>query len=163
MLDQLLDTGWRVIVRPHPQSKKSEPDMLDALTKRYEGRPNLEWDWNRENIYSLSRADIMISDFSGIVFDYTFLMNKPVLYVLQEFDSRPYDADDIPHELWQFRAIKEFGIELKKEQFANIKEVIQNMADSAELAEARKKAGEEAWMYRGEAGKRIADFLINED
>ena len=35
LLDPLVNTGWRIIVRPHPQSKKSEKEMLDRLTERY--------------------------------------------------------------------------------------------------------------------------------
>jgi hypothetical protein len=160
LLDPLSETGWRIIVRPHPQSKKSESGILNALEERYKDKVNILWDYERENIYSLSKADIMISDFSGIIFDYTFLFNKPVMYVKQGIDLRPYDADDINHELWQFKALSEFGIELKEEYFSSIKEVIQDIKDNPILDKARLKAKETAWQYPGEAGKRIADFLI---
>jgi CDP-glycerol glycerophosphotransferase (TagB/SpsB family) len=150
-------------VRPHPQSKKSEAAMLEKLTAKYRDTGNLEWDYERDNIYSLFKADIMISDFSGIIFDYTFLCDKPVIYVKQGIDLRPYDADDIPNaseELWQFKAVKEFGIELKEEFFDSIDDVIKNAADSAELKAARKKAKDAAWQHQGDAGKQVADFMI---
>jgi hypothetical protein len=111
----------------------------------------------------------MISDFSGIIFDYTFLCDKPVFYVNQDIDLRPYDADDICSgendetnlkKLWQFRVVKEFGIELKESMFASIGDVIRNASDNPELQSARQKAKDDAWMYRGEAGKRIAGFMI---
>jgi hypothetical protein len=169
LLDPLVKTGWRIIVRPHPQSKKSEAAMLAALEARYKDCSNLVWDYERDNIHSLAKAAIMISDFSGIIFDYTFLRDKPVLYVNQNIDLRPYDADDIcsdengtvnSDKLWQFRTLKKFGIELKEEMFDNIGGIIQNVSDSAELAQARKQAKEEAWMHQREAGKRIADFMV---
>lgn len=162
LLDPLSKTGWRIIVRPHPQSKKSEAEMLERLTARYKDNPNIVWDYERQNIFSLKKSDIMISDFSGIIFDYTFLCDKPVMYVNAGMDLRPYDAYDLDgKELWQYSVLRKFGTELKEEQFANIKEVIQSVSDSKELEEARHAAKAEAWMHEGEAGKNIADFMVS--
>ena len=161
LLDPLASTGWRIIVRPHPQSKKSEADMLARLEERYKDNKNIEWDYERQNIFSLKKADIMISDFSGIIFDYTFLCDKPVMYVNAGMDLRPYDAYDLgDKKLWQYASLEKFGKQLDEKDFANIKEVIQNMSDSKELAAARAQAKAEAWMHEGEAGKNIADFMI---
>jgi CDP-glycerol glycerophosphotransferase (TagB/SpsB family) len=159
LLDRLAASGWRIIIRPHPQSKKSEAAILERLQTRYKDSDNIEWDYDRENIYSLNKADIMISDFSGIIFDYMFLRDKPVLYVNQDIDLRPYDADDIDHELWQFKTIKEAGIELREDDFPRITEIIKNAGCSESLTDARRKARETAWQYPGEAGKRVFDFM----
>lgn len=161
LLDPLAATGWKIIVRPHPQSKKSEADMLKRLEERYKDYANVEWDYNRDNIYSMKKADIMISDFSGIVFDYTFLCNKPVMYVNTDMDLRPYDAYDLNKQLWQFSVLEKMGIKLEEKDFANIKEVILNASDSPELAEQRKIAKETAWMNIGKAGEKIADYMIS--
>lgn len=161
LLDPLAATGWKIIVRPHPQSKKSEADMLKRLEERYKDNANVEWDYNRDNIYSMKKADIMISDFSGIVFDYTFLCNKPVMYVNTDMDLRPYDAYDLNKQLWQFSVLEKMGIKLEEKDFANIKEVIQNASDSPELAKQRKIAKETAWMNIGKAGEKIADYMIS--
>ena len=109
-----------------------------------------------------------VSDFSGIIFDYVFLFDRPVLYVKQNIDMRPYDAGDLFDEvsgsalenLWQFRTLKETGIELKEEFFDSIEGVIKDITGSAKLTEARRKARDEAWQYRGEAGRRPADFMV---
>ena len=105
----------------------------------------------------------MISDFSGIIFDYTFLCDKPVIYVADNIDLRPYDAYDLGKELWQFETLKKMGIKLDENNFDNISEVIKNASDSKELSEQRKIAKETAWMYIGNAGKNIADFMINKE
>jgi hypothetical protein len=161
LLDPLVKTPWRIIVRPHPQSKKSESSILENLSSKYKDTANLEWDYEQDNIFSLSKADIMISDFSGIVFDYTFLCDKPVMYIKQGLDLRPYDADDIEDELWQFKTLKEIGIELKESEFSVIADVIKKVVDSPSLHAARQRAKETAWQYPGEAGKRITDFMID--
>ena len=166
LLTPLVETGWKIIVRPHPQSKKSEGQMLEALQEKYKDKENLEWNYDRDNIYAMKKADIMISDFSSIIYDYTFLCDKPVMYVNADLDLRMYDASEVynddgsPKKIWQFETLEKIGIELKEEQFPKIREVIQNASDSAELARARQKAKSEAWMFIGEAGKNIVDFMI---
>ena len=103
----------------------------------------------------------MISDFSGIIFDYTFLCDKPVMYVNAGMDLRPYDAYDLDgKELWQYSVLKKFGTELKEEQFSDIQNITKSMADSKELEDARHAAKAQAWMYEGESGKRVADYMI---
>jgi len=168
LLDPLIKTGWRIIMRPHPQSKKSESTVLEKLEERYKDSANLEWDFNSENIYSLAKSDIMISDFSGIIFDYMFLFDRPVMYLWHGFDMRPYDADDLGEnaieELWQFKTLKETGVELKEEHFDSIAEIIQKMTasngiETKRLEAARFEAKKAAWAYQGEAGKRIVDFM----
>ena len=160
LLDPLVKTGWRIIVRPHPQSKKSEPEMLEKLENRYKDNKNLIWDFERDNIHSMKKADMMISDFSGIIFDYTFLCNKPVMYVDAEMDLRPYDAWDLHKQLWQFSVLEKMGIRLNENDFDRIGEVIKQASDSPELEAERKKAKETAWMNIGQAGKNIADYMI---
>jgi len=159
LLDPLKSSGFRIIIRPHPQSNNSEKHLLEKFQTLYKDNKNIEWDFNRENIYSMNKADIMISDFSGIMFDYMFLFNKPVIYINQDFDSRPYDASDLDHELWQFNIIKKSGIELVECDFINIIDIIKNAVGNQSLTDARKTASESAWQHKNEAGKRIFNFM----
>ena len=164
LLDSLQATEWNIIVRPHPQSRISEKEILDRLTSRYKDMENIIWDYNSDNIFSLKKADIMISDFSGIIYDYTFLCDKPVMYVNADMDLRMYDAWYVPGQKpWQVNAVKKFGIELKESQFSNIKEIIQNARDSKELEDLRHKAKNEAWENIGFAGEKVYEFMVSRE
>lgn len=169
LIDPLVQTGWHIIIRPHPQSRKSEPQMLERLQKKYAETPNVEWNYDADNIKALKRGDIMISDFSSVIYDYTFLCDKPVMYVNANLDLRIYDASEVYNEdgtnkkIWQFTTLEKIGIELKEEQFENIKDVIQSASDSPALAAARAKAKSEAWMHIGEAGERVFEFMTNKE
>lgn len=162
LLDPLVKTGFKIIIRPHPQSKKSEPETLSRLESLYGDK--LFWDYESENIISLSKADIMISDFSGIVYDYTFLTGKPVIYIMQGIDLRPYDADDLGknaiENIWQFKTLKDIGVELTEDKFNNISVIIEYALKNKSSQKARDNAKATAWQFQGEAGKRIADFMI---
>ncbi|WP_332445873.1 CDP-glycerol glycerophosphotransferase family protein [Sphaerochaeta sp.] len=159
LLDPLVETGFDILVRPHPQSKQSEKDMLTYLENRYKDAKNLAWDYETENLQSLSKADIMLSDFSGVIFDYAFLFDRPFLYVNNTFDARPYDAYDIPEQPWRFSVLPEIGIELVEQDFPKIKEVLQEAVKSTTLSDNRRRARERAWQYQGESGERVAEYL----
>jgi len=161
LLDPLVKSNMKIIVRPHPQSRISEKEMLDRLHERYKDNTNLEWDNERDNIYSLKKADIMISDFSGIVYDYTFLCDKPVMYANSDMDLLPYDIYDTGHDPWAVTTLQKIGIPIKESDFENIAEVIKNASDSPELAKLRASYKAEAWQHIGEAGKLTADFMIS--
>ena len=163
LLDPLVKTNWRIIVRPHPQSLLVEKEIIDKLFAKYNKNNNLEWDFERENIFSLNKTDVMISDFSGIIFDYMFLKLKPVIYLSAEMDLRPYDAHVVykkQEDMWAFRMLRKTGIEPALENFEDLPDTISNAYSSAALEEAIKEVRQEAWNYMGESGKRAADFMI---
>jgi hypothetical protein len=68
----------------------------------------------------------------------------------------------LENELWQFKAIREMGIELKEECFEMIADIIAQAVDNDALRKARHEAKGVAWQHRGEAGKLIADFMLSE-
>lgn len=161
LLDPLVKTGFNIILRPHPQSYISEKPMLDAILERYKDASNVCVDRNADNITSLWKADLMISDFSGIIYDYLFLCDRPVMYAASEMSLDIYDAWYIPQKLWQFRVVEECGIKIEEKDFSRIKDVILAASDSQELEDARHKAKAEGWQYIGEAGKRAADYMMS--
>ncbi len=166
LLAPLAQSSCRVVVRPHPQSLLVEQDTVDGLRKALVPYTNVEWDFSPDNLASLSRADALVSDFSGVMFDYAFLFEGPVVYPSFEFDTRPYDAADLEDEAWTFRAIHELGVRLDDDFFersGDIESALRRIAADAQSPEkktTRQRLRDEAWMYRGEAGKRAADYLV---
>lgn len=161
LLDNIVNSDYNVIIRPHPQSSISDKDVLEKFQNRYKDKKNVEWDFNRLNIYSLARADIMISDFSGVIFDYTFLFEKPVIIPSFIFDKRGTDAIEIDEEVWTFETLPKISFKLDENNFVNIANIIDNAIDDNTLKENIVKAKEEAYMYQGESAKRSADYMNN--
>jgi len=159
LLDPLCKTGWHIIVRPHPQSAVVEKPMLERLVERYKDNPNVEWDYNHDNIYSLSRADVMISDFSGIIYDYVFLFDKPVLINMQNLDLRHLDAHNLRQEPFFLQAIKRMSVELDNSKLESVRDSVLNTLQNVTLQESRQEIKETMWRHRGESGKRIVDFM----
>ena len=155
-IDSLIKTGYQIVIRPHPQSITSEKQMLDDLKSKY---PELEWNFDNDNFNILNKADLMISDFSGVIYDFSLIFNKPLIYADTEFDTLPYDADWLYEKIWSLRVLPKIGIKLEEKDFSNLKEIIDKALTSKELEQGRKEIKAECWNFEGESAKRTVDFL----
>lgn len=160
LLKPLAESGFHVIIRPHPQTSISEKEMLLKLQEELKSYTDIEWDFERENIMSMQKADIMISDFSGIIFDYMFLFSRPVIYTSYNFDKRPYDCSDLEEEPFKFQCIQKLGIKLTEKDFSDIKNIILQNIENLELKEKIVEAKNTAWMNQGNAGVNCVDALL---
>ncbi|SNU07163.1 CDP-Glycerol:Poly(glycerophosphate) glycerophosphotransferase [Lachnospiraceae bacterium] len=158
-IKRLIDTGYKVIVRPHPQSYTSEKEMIDKLKSEFSESDMFKWNSDNDNFNVLNESDILISDFSGVIFDYALVYDKPVIYAQAEFDSSTYDAAWIDDELWTFKVLPTIGRELSEEDFSDMKKIIDECIASEEYQAGRDKAREETWMYPGEGAVRVVDYL----
>ena len=161
ILDVLLKTGYHVIVRPHPQSFTSEKELLDKLMAEYPESDQLEWNRDTDNFDVLRRSDILISDFSGVIFDFTLIYDKPVIYTDPQFDVSLYDAWWLDTPLWTTSALPRLGAQLTEENMQNLKDLIDTCITDPKYAEGRKQVKEETWVHSGEGAERTATYLIS--
>ncbi len=161
IISVLLKTGYHIIVRPHPQSFTSEKEMLDKLMKEYPESDRLEWNRDSDNFEVLRRSDILISDFSGVVFEFALVYDKPVIYTNPNIDLSPYDAWWLKTPIWTQSALPKLGIELTEDNMESLKELIDKCIDDNKYGEGRRVVKEETWEYFGEGAKRAVDYLLN--
>ena len=160
IIDALLAAGHHVILRPHPQSLTSEKEMIDALRAQFPDSDRIEWNFDNDNFEVLRRSDILISDFSGVIFEFSLVFDKPVIYADTSFDTGPLDAWWLDEELWTFTALPRIGHALTKEDLPRIGEVIEHCLTDEAFAKARAEVRDETWVCRGESAALIADYLI---
>ena len=159
LIDAILGNDFYCIVRPHPQSLIVEKELIEKLKYKYKDNKNLEWDFDVDNILSLSRADVMLSDFSGVIFDYAFLFEKPAIIPSFTFDKRGTDAIELKDETWTLKTLPKISVSLDENNFSEIANIVSETINNETIKENILKVKEEAYMYRGEAGKRGAILL----
>ncbi len=159
-IEKLSETDYHIIIRPHPQSTVSEKEMIEALRKEFPDSARLEWNFDNDNFDVLNRSDILISDFSGVMFEFTLVFGKPLIYTDVSFDRAVYDAAWLEEEPWTFRTLPRLGMQLTKENFGRIGEMIETCLHSAELKEGRELARKETWANIGHSAEVVADYLI---
>jgi len=160
IIDALLKTGYHVIVRPHPQSFASEKELMDELMEKYPDSDQLEWNRDRDNFEVLRRSDVLITDFSGVIFDFSLIYDKPIIYTDPNFDLSVYDAWWLDQELWTASALPRLGRELKEEHMDDMKELIDSVIEDKTFAKYRTQVAEETWAYKGQGAEKVADYLI---
>ena len=159
-LKELKDTGYNIIVRPHPQSLTAEKTLLDTLEKEFPNSDKWQWNYDNDNFDVLRRADIMISDFSGVILDNAFIFDGSVIYTDVEFDPSPYDMCWLDEPMWMETVLPKIGRRLEKEDIPNIKAVIDETISSTKLSEGRREVKDIVWEFRGEAASRTVDHLV---
>lgn len=160
LISALAANDFDVVVRPHPQTVVSEKEILASLQTTFKSNEKVSWNFDNDNFEILNRADILISDFSGVIFDFAFIFNKPVIYADVAFDAGPYDADWFDEPMWTLRVLPEIGVQLKEEDFPRIGEIVNEALESQKLSENRDKARNEVWTCIGEGAKNTVDYLV---
>lgn len=161
IIDVLLKTGYHIIVRPHPQSFQSEKELMDELMSKYPESPRLEWNHDVDNFEVLRRSDILVSDFSGVVFDFSLIYDKPVIYTDPDIDLSPYDAWWLGKPLWTASALPRLGMRLTEENMQDLKTLIDECMSDPRFEQGRAEVRSETWAYKGEGASRAADYLID--
>lgn len=81
LIDTLLNAGFKVIMRPHYQSNRLTPDVIEAIRQRFNSHDDFEYIDLMEETSSLFRSDILISDWSAMALEYSLGLEKPVLFI----------------------------------------------------------------------------------
>ncbi len=162
VLDQLVSTGYDIIVRPHPQSLITDKEMMDKIISSYPETEHFHWDRSSDNFESLNDADILISDFSGIIFDFTLAFDKPLIYADTEFNPDCYDYYWLDNRPWTLDILPHIGLELNSDNLNNLKDIIDNCMSDIRLKNGRDKARKETWAHMDEGAERTVDFIIRE-
>lgn len=160
LLDGLKAENYRVIVRPHPQYVRHFEEKIDRLAQKYaEDGVEIQKDFSsNKTVYT---ADVLVTDWSSIAFEYAFSTLKPVLFIntpmkvvnpdYQELETRPIDLvlrDKV-------------GISLGQEELAQASDSIHsllydNRFSTQSLAELR-----DAYIYNvGGSGVVGAKYII---
>ena len=162
-IENLIKTGYRIIIRPHPQSFTSEKALMDDLMAKFPESDKIRWNRDPDNFDVLNEADILISDFSGVVFDFSLVFNKPIIYTDPSSDWTQYDCSWDEEELWTYKILPKIGRLLTKDNFENIGKLIDdclNGADAKDLADGRDLARSQTWCNIGHGAEKVTDCLL---
>lgn len=160
LLEALGESGFHIMIRPHPQMLIGEKEFIADLQNRFPEGDVFEWNADNDNFDVLCRADLLISDFSGIIFDYVLAFDGPLIYTDSKYDDSRLDCWWLSESPWTFRTLPKIGRVLKEEDLPRIKEVIEDCMADVSYAKEREKARDETWMYRGEAAVRCTEYLL---
>jgi hypothetical protein len=156
----LLEKQWHVIVRPHPQSHVSERDMIDALRDSLRHHTHIEWDNDPDGTSSMARAHVLVSDQSGIAFDFAFMFNKPVITVKVPFTKAGLEAADLPWDPWELSVLDSAGRRIEEDGVETLPQVAEQECRNTGTTQKARRLRDVAVANFGCAAKPVADALL---
>lgn len=134
MLDQLLDEGFEVVVRPHPEYVKRYGPRMDQIVSRYAGREGsgLRFELDFTSNASIFDSDVLISDWSGTAYEFSFVTLKPSVFI----DTKPKinnpEYGKLGIEPLEFSMRDQVGIRIDPKNLDGLKQQIVDLLNSQE-------------------------------
>ena len=80
ILDVLKNKDYEIIVRPHPQEVRLKKEHMEILKQKYSSdNVIIQTDFTSNN--PVMEADLLITDWSGISWEYAFTTQRPILFI----------------------------------------------------------------------------------
>ena len=165
-LDELLDNlkghGYKITVRPHPQHVRHMPERMQQLKDRFANDNDIEIQTDFSSNSTVFEADMMITDWSGICYEYAYTTCKPVLFIDTPMKVMNPEYEKIgvePINIWMRDSI---GASLKPDEMDRIPEVVDQILKHTEDYKQKIDEFVHEYVYNlGNSAQVGADYIIN--
>ena len=152
-LEEVIDAlkknkNYKITVRPHPQEVRHMPEKFEMLKEKYKDNKNIEIQTDFAKNDTIFKADLLITDWSSIGYEYAYTTKKPVIFIntpMKIMNPNYKDIDIEPINIWS-RDIIGKSVDLK-----NVKNIDK---DVSYLLENGKK-------YEKDINKMLKDSIYN--
>ena len=160
--------GREIHLRPHPQYTRRFPAKMQMISEKYGNEPDIVVEDDFSKNTSIYDADILITDWSGIAYEYAFTTKRPVIFINTPMKvvNPEWERIGITPTNITFRDLA--GISVNTDELSRIPAVIEDvLSHSDTFREKIEKMLDEYFFnpgYAGEvAGKYILETLINKN
>ncbi|MCV6608592.1 MAG: CDP-glycerol glycerophosphotransferase family protein [Campylobacterales bacterium] len=158
-VEKLLKANYKVILRPHPQMYISQKELMDKLEKQLSPYTTLEIDRNPSGEISMGRADLMISDVSGIIFDFFFIYEKPVVIIEDTIEKGGLEAEDVKKEIWEAEIFDEVATLVNHKNIDTLSDVVDSVLKEDTKSKVEELRNKSLFNF-GNSGKVAADQIL---
>ena len=163
LLDQLQSHDYRVVVRPHPQHVRHMPERMNQLKERFKNDPNIEIQTDFTSSSTVFEADLMITDRSGIAYEYAYTTCKPVLFIdtpMKVMNPEYQKIDTVPINIWMREVI---GAVVRPDHMEEVPGKVQYLLDHSEEYRTKIDAFVHEYVYNlGTSGEVGARYIISQ-
>lgn len=162
ILNNLLGKGYEVILRPHPQYVRHFEEKLLALQEQYKEHDDfiLQMDFSsNDTVYN---ADILMTDWSGIGYEYSFTTLKPSLFINTPMKVMNPDYKEIDVMPFDIEIRDKVGVSVDLANLDSITEVVETLLHDTSYTKEEMKKVRDQYLYNvGTSGDVGARYLIN--
>jgi len=161
ILNKLKGHDYKVIVRPHPQHVRHMKEKFEILKDQYKNEKTIEIQTDFSSNNTVFDADLMITDWSGICYEYAFTTKKPVLFInspMKIMNPNYEEAKVEPINIWCRNKI---GRELDLNKINTIDKEVESMLKSSKEYEKKITEITNDYVYNlGHSGEVGAEYII---
>ena len=127
LVELLLEKGYEVIVRPHPETVRRTPKLIDTLNTKFGKNLSFTLERSVATYDSLLRADVLICDSSGVVLEYAFGTDRPVLFLDVPYMIRNDIFMELDMEPLELAIRSKIGVVVSPEKLDAVPQVIEKL------------------------------------
>ena len=166
-LDELLvvlsKTSYKIIVRPHPQQVRHAKEKFEFLKEKYNEKTNITIQTDFSSNSTVFNSDLLITDWSGIAYEFAFTTKKPVLFIDTPMKIMNPEYEKIGVEPFNIWARNEIGEVVKIEEIKTINKVVDNMLNNEkDYSDKIEKLTNEYVYNIGSSSEVGAKYIIQE-
>ena len=147
LIAALLGAGVRVILRPHYQTARLTPRLVEKLVARFGADPRFRHVDRMEESASLLESDLLISDWSAMAIEYALGLGKPVLFVDVPPRVRNPAYAELGIEPMEMRIRRELGRILPLDRLAEAPRFVTELIRGAAEFRQRSVGLREQWVF----------------
>lgn len=161
-ISPLIEAGLRVILRPHPRTRKLRPDVLDRIVEHYRDEPLFYLDEDGDARKSLLESDLMVSDWSGAALEFSLGLERPTLFVdvARKILNPAYESID--QEPLEARIREQIGVIISPQELAGLGGKAAELIKNARQWQADICTARDRWIFNsGKSGSVAAAHLFS--
>ncbi len=163
ILDSLDGLGYNIIVRPHPQFVRHEAGRLEQLRQKYQmdSRSDMELQTDFSSNNTVYEADLVITDWSSIAFEYSFATLKPALFINTPMKVMNEDYKELGITPIDVDLRSEIGKSIDLDNLKALPEVVHELLSSSQFSSDSLKAIREKYIYNiGASSQAGGEYII---
>lgn len=164
ILENLQGHGYRIIVRPHPQFVRHEEERLTSLREKFhmEMREDMEMQTDFSSNSTVYEADIVITDWSSIAFEYSFATLKPSLFINTPMKVMNEDYEELGITPIDIELRNKIGISVDIDQLATLPQVVEKLIHSNDFSKESLEEIRNKYIYHiGQSGEIGAAYIMD--
>ena len=156
----LLDAGYHVTVRPHPMIIKNSSKIIKKIREKFEGNADFILDADTSSFEQLFSSYALITDWSGISYEYAFVCERPVIYVDDPKNAHNKEYDKIKSIPLEISIRDKIGEIISVQNLEKLPERIEFLCGHiTEFQSKIKKIRDDTIFNIGKSGKVAADEI----
>lgn len=163
MLDSLLGKGYEIVFRPHPQYVRHNKQKLLSLKEKYASHDDFELQMDFSSNSTIMDADLLVTDWSNIAFEYSFVTLKPVLFIDTPMKIMNPDYEKLDVTPFDIEIRNVIGISISPDKMDVLPETVDRLLSNNDFSTESIEAAKHKYLYNvGESAKVAAQFIVRD-